>query len=265
MGAKSTAKAPLKAAASKGGGKKALSSKKDIKKKPVAPVKAVAKKGATGGSKLAALAEKAKKAVKALTGKTSEGVASGKTKALAHAKDAAKESASASKKAVKAAVGAMEAEVSKKAPAGAAKGKGKNSAGGSRGAVRAARYYMETGTLLLGNPDGGCREVLCENMASTAGYCRSHYIKNWKKIKRKEQILREGRLNQYLNELIGKYPDKYIEAIRLDLASEKEFAKVIADLDLDENVEDFDGEGDGGDEVIIDNIKASFDEEGDAF
>ena len=39
-----------------------------------------------------------------------------------------------------------------------------------------------------------CREVACEGLGTTAGYCRLHYIKNWRKIKRKEVILKEGKL-----------------------------------------------------------------------
>jgi hypothetical protein len=85
-----------------------------------------------------------------------------------------------------------------------------------------------------------CREVACEGLATSGGYCRLHYIKNWKKIKRKELILREKKLNQYIEELVLKYPDKYIEAIRMDLSTDKDFAKVIYDLDLDEGVDDFD-------------------------
>ena len=82
--------------------------------------------------------------------------------------------------------------------------------------------------------DSVCREVACENLATTGTYCRLHYIKNWKKIKRKELILKEGKLNRYIEELVAMYPDKYIEAIRQDLAHDKDFAKVITDLDLDE-------------------------------
>lgn len=107
-----------------------------------------------------------------------------------------------------------------------------------------------------------CREVACEGLATTGGYCRLHYIKNWKKIKRKEQILSEGKLNQYIEELVVKYPDKYIEAIRQDLSSEKEFAKVIYDLDLDESVDEFDIEGETVDS-LIDTIKRDFDDEGE--
>lgn len=110
-----------------------------------------------------------------------------------------------------------------------------------------------------------CREVACEGLATSSGYCRLHYIKNWKKIKRKEGILREGKLNQYIEELVIKYPDKYIEAIRQDLASDKDFAKVIYDLDLDEGIDDFEGEGGDPNDSLIDTIKRDFEDEGEAF
>jgi hypothetical protein len=112
------------------------------------------------------------------------------------------------------------------------------------------------------NGEAVCREVACDGLATSAGYCRMHYIKNWKKIKRKELILKEGKLNQYIEELVAKYPDKYIEAIRQDLANDKDFAKVIYDLDLDESVDDFDVEGENLDSVVGD-IKRDFDDEGD--
>lgn len=132
------------------------------------------------------------------------------------------------------------------------------SASSSKGSasVSSRGSYLETAEAV-------CREVACEGLATSAGYCRLHYIKNWKKIKRKELILKEGKLNQYIEELVAKYPDKYIEAIRQDLAHDKDFAKVIYDLDLDESLDDFDGEGEGSDH-IIDSIKRDFDDEGDS-
>ena len=124
---------------------------------------------------------------------------------------------------------------------------------------------------IFGNPgrhsDAGgevCREVACEGLGTTAGYCRMHYIKNWKKIKRKELILKEKRLNQYIEELVAKYPDKYIEAIRQDLANDKDFAKVIYDLDLDESVDDYDADAESADS-FIDTIKRDFEDEGEGF
>jgi len=109
-----------------------------------------------------------------------------------------------------------------------------------------------------------CREVACEGLSTTGGYCRLHYIKNWKKIKRKELILKEKKLNSYIEELVAKYPDKYIDAIRQDLANDKDFAKVIYDLDLDEDGDDFDENGESA-EGLIDNIKRDFEDNDDGF
>ncbi len=95
-----------------------------------------------------------------------------------------------------------------------------------------------------------CREPNCENMAMTKGYCRLDYIKNWKKIKRKEMILKEGKLNNYIEELVSKYPDKYIDVIRQDLSTEVNFNKVIHDLELDESIDDLDYDGDSIDSLI---------------
>lgn len=95
-----------------------------------------------------------------------------------------------------------------------------------------------------------CREAGCENIATTKGYCRLDYIKNWKKIKRKEMILKEGKLNQYIEELVSKYPDKYVEVIRQDLSTEVNFTKIIHDLELDESIDDLDYDGDSIDSLI---------------
>lgn len=107
-----------------------------------------------------------------------------------------------------------------------------------------------------------CREVACELQSTTGGYCRLHYIKNWKKIKRKEIILREKKLNQYIEELVAKYPDKYIEAIRADLSDQRAFDKVILDLEIDENLDDVEGEGE--DDAVVEVVKSrDFDDDGD--
>lgn len=90
-----------------------------------------------------------------------------------------------------------------------------------------------------------CREPGCEHDFILTGFCRMHYIKNWRKIKRKEAILASGQLNNYVEELVSKYPDKYLDVIRQDLASEKDWSKVVVDLELDSVDEDA-----GGDEEL---------------
>ena len=156
------------------------------------------------------------------------------------------------------------------APVAVAPSKGRKSAAEKQKNSAAAAVEKVTERLMgrvVATPlfDTVCREVACEGLGTSAGYCRLHYIKNWRKIKRKEVILKEGKLNQYIEELVAKYPEKYIEAIRQDLANDKEFAKVIVDLDLDENDEDFEGEGSGDNDTSIDSIKREFEDETETF
>jgi uncharacterized protein YihD (DUF1040 family) len=138
----------------------------------------------------------------------------------------------------------------------------KASAKAAAKAAASLASFGARGTQLAEGGDAVCREVACENLATSGGYCRMHYIKNWKKIKRKEIILREKKLNQYIEELVAKYPDKYIEAIRQDLANDKDFAKVIRDLDLDESIDDYDVEGESVD-ALVDGIRRDFEDDSD--
>jgi hypothetical protein len=89
-----------------------------------------------------------------------------------------------------------------------------------------------------------CREPGCDHDGPLHHYCRLHYIKNWRKIKRKEAILASGQLNNYVEELVNKYPDKYLDVIRQDLASEKDWAKVVVDLELESSEEEAGGDED---------------------
>jgi chemotaxis protein histidine kinase CheA len=80
-----------------------------------------------------------------------------------------------------------------------------------------------------------CMEKGCDNLRTTQGYCRLHYIKNFKTIKRKKEILREGKLQDYITELISKYPPKFIEQMLSDLTDDREFYKVLNDLGITTN------------------------------
>lgn len=83
------------------------------------------------------------------------------------------------------------------------------------------------------NDTDECLEKFCENLQTTLGYCRFHYIKNWKTIKKKRAILAEGKLQQFIEELIHKYPPKYIEIIMNDLSGDKQFYRILKDLNID--------------------------------
>ncbi|MFP5457613.1 MAG: hypothetical protein ACLGG7_02670, partial [Bacteriovoracia bacterium] len=99
--------------------------------------------------------------------------------------------------------------------------------------------------------DDSCVEKGCDNIRTTLSWCRLHYLKNWKAIQRKKEILSEGKLQEYIEELISKYPPKYIEAITNDLSDDKEFYKVLNELNItnefDFEEEDFEADNDEAD------------------
>lgn len=80
----------------------------------------------------------------------------------------------------------------------------------------------------------------CDNPSTSAGYCRYHYIKLWKEVKKKEAILTEGKLAKMIEDLVRKYPMKYVESIISDLADDKAFYGVLKELDIEADESDLD-------------------------
>lgn len=93
-----------------------------------------------------------------------------------------------------------------------------------------------------------CIERNCDSPATTANFCRLHYIKNWNDIKKKLQILTDGKLQELIEVLVSKYPVKYIEAILQDLSEEKVFLSVLKELNIESVEESFDDDLEDGDD-----------------
>lgn len=112
-----------------------------------------------------------------------------------------------------------------------------------------------------------CRVRDCDQVSTVEGYCRYHYLLLWKKIQIRKNILLDGKLEKYVEDLMARYPDKFLEVIRKDLKTEKDFLSVIQELEIDESAI---GEGEGEDEVqsFADEIRGigeapSMDDDGD--
>ena len=106
--------------------------------------------------------------------------------------------------------------------------------------------------------DDSCIEKSCDNIRTTLSWCRLHYIKNWKHIQRKQDILKEGKLQEFIEELISKYPPKYIEAIIKDLADDRDFYRVLNELNItsefefeEDDFESANDDDDAGDDIGI--------------
>lgn len=96
----------------------------------------------------------------------------------------------------------------------------------------------------------------CDNPSTTIGHCRFHYIKLWKEVKKKEQILVDGKLAKIIEDLVKKYPIKYIESILNDLSDDKSFNSVLKDLDIE--TDDTDADGFDDDELLDDDQDIAF-------
>ncbi len=99
--------------------------------------------------------------------------------------------------------------------------------------------------VILTNADGKqyCKVHDCDEAAVIDGHCRLHYIMYWKRNKNKTKILDGAKLDKYIEELTQRYPDKYLEMLRKDLSSEKDFNGIIVEMDADDN-EDAESEED---------------------
>lgn len=87
-----------------------------------------------------------------------------------------------------------------------------------------------------------CRVKDCDQVGVVEGYCRFHYLLLWKKIQVRRKILQDGKLQKYVEELTARYPDKFLDVIRKDLRTEKDFFSVIAELEIDESANESDFE-----------------------
>lgn len=231
LGNTSTRSKPAQAA------KKASAVKK--KSQPVAKAKpAAAKKAAPVAKKAAPVKAKAplkakvdKKAAKPAPKASAKDLKKTAAPAKAASKVAAPASEKAGKKADKVADKAQEKVAKTAAPAPelakAAKGR-------KKAEPEIAPEPEEEIVLLDAEGRRYCRVKDCDQSSSVDGYCRFHYLLFWKNIQVRKKILAEGKLERYIEELTSRYPDKYLDMLRKDLRSEKEFMAAIQELEIDE-------------------------------
>jgi len=64
-----------------------------------------------------------------------------------------------------------------------------------------------------------CKQQGCHDAATTDGYCRLHYLKHWRKIKRAQKRAAARKLNRYVEYVCKQNPDDFMDVIRKDLRS----------------------------------------------
>lgn len=71
-----------------------------------------------------------------------------------------------------------------------------------------------------------CSETGCHNAQTTQGYCRLHYLKNWRHLKDESQKKAAKKLDRYVESVLKRHPERYLEVIKKDIRS-KGFEKMI--------------------------------------
>lgn len=82
-----------------------------------------------------------------------------------------------------------------------------------------------------------CAQTECKETAVSNGYCRLHYLANWRELKSAKKDRAEKRLNAYVDRLQKKYPDDYIDRLKEGLEDEEKFKASVAELDLEHEEE----------------------------
>ncbi|NBT57508.1 hypothetical protein EBT16_01875 [bacterium] len=78
-----------------------------------------------------------------------------------------------------------------------------------------------------------CSVPSCKKEASAQGYCRLHYISNWKHIRFNEKVKAERRLNAYVDRISKKYPKDFLEKIKETLEDENKFKEMVSELEIE--------------------------------
>ncbi len=78
-----------------------------------------------------------------------------------------------------------------------------------------------------------CSVSDCDQVMSVESFCRYHYLLFWKQIQVRKTILSEGKLEQYIRELISPFSNKFIEVLKSDLSTRKSFLAATQELEIE--------------------------------
>ncbi len=84
-----------------------------------------------------------------------------------------------------------------------------------------------------------CKKSLCKELAFANGYCRYHYIASWKAEHIDKKVRKIKHLEKLIIEIKKRFPNQYLDLIKGDLMSDKIFRQVLKDMDLEEDISDF--------------------------
>lgn len=79
-----------------------------------------------------------------------------------------------------------------------------------------------------------CKDKGCHNSQTTDGFCRLHYLRHWKKLQAEKRKKAAKNLNRYVESILKRYPDRYVEQIKKDIRSKDFEERVEGEFKPDE-------------------------------
>jgi hypothetical protein len=92
-----------------------------------------------------------------------------------------------------------------------------------------------------------CKSGGCFDMATISGFCRLHYLSNWKSLKTKEARKKGKDLKSYLVELSSRFPEEFFDKLKNEI-EEMGTEAATAGADADER-SPFDSNEPGDDDL----------------
>lgn len=80
-----------------------------------------------------------------------------------------------------------------------------------------------------------CKESDCDNAATTAGFCRLHYLKNWKALQLEQKQRAAKKLNGYIESICRSHPENYVDVLKKEIRSPKFDKSVAENFGRDDN------------------------------
>ncbi|MDL1873371.1 hypothetical protein FBR05_14420 [Deltaproteobacteria bacterium PRO3] len=75
-----------------------------------------------------------------------------------------------------------------------------------------------------------CKEAGCNNQQTTSGFCRLHYLKNWRKIQTDKKRKAAKNLNKYIESIVRSNPDRAQRALKDNLRDESTFERSMEEV-----------------------------------
>lgn len=79
-----------------------------------------------------------------------------------------------------------------------------------------------------------CKQSGCHDISTTHSFCRFHYLASWRKIKSKEAKKKGLELEVYLEDMMRKFPEEFIQKLKSEV---EEMAEKEAMGESEENNE----------------------------